>query len=110
HDPTWRDLSACCYHQETQPLPTPVGWYAHHLPRRVQRLGTVTTLIVECAVPFLGLGPRRLRQGAFAVLTGFQALIALTGNYAFFNGLTCRLHLPLAEPRPPPPPHAHPPP
>ena len=27
-----------CYHQETQPLPTPLGWYAHHLPRRIQRM------------------------------------------------------------------------
>jgi predicted DCC family thiol-disulfide oxidoreductase YuxK len=96
-DPTWRDLSACCYHQETQPLPTPAGWYAHHLPRRVQELGTATTLIVECVVPFLAFGPRPLRRLAFAVLTGFQGLIALTGNYAFFNWLTAILNLALIE-------------
>ena len=96
-DPTWRDLSACCYHQETQPLPTPLGWYAHHLPRRWQKAATASTLVVECAVPFLAFGPRRLRQPAFAILTGFQGLIALTGNYAFFNWLTAVLNLGLVE-------------
>jgi len=104
HDPTWRGLNACCYHQETQPLPTPVGWYAHHLPRPIQRLGTALTLFVECAVPVLAFGPRRLRQAGFALLTGFQGLIAVTGNYAFFNWLTAVLNLTLLEQKPAPPP------
>ena len=96
-DPTWRDLSACRYHQETQPLPTPAGWLAHHLPRRAQTAATALTLFVECVVPFLVLGPRRLRQAAFGLLTGFQGLIALTGNYAFFNWLTVVINLSLLE-------------
>jgi predicted DCC family thiol-disulfide oxidoreductase YuxK len=103
HDPTWRDLSACCHHQETQPLPTPVGWYAHHLPRPVQKFATLLTLAVECAAPFLVFGPRRWRRIAFLTLTGFQALIAVTGNYAFFNWLTAVLNLAVVErpaPRP----------
>jgi hypothetical protein len=96
-DTTWRDLSACCYHQETQPLPTPFGWYAHHLPRWMQKAATASTLLVECVVPFLAFGPRRLRQPAFVILTAFQGLIALTGNYAFFNWLTAVLNLGLVE-------------
>src|SRR5262249_7132501 len=31
-DPTWRDLTAMTYHYETQPIPTPMAWYAHQLP------------------------------------------------------------------------------
>ena len=31
-DPTWSSLTALTYHYETQPLPTWVAWYAHHLP------------------------------------------------------------------------------
>ncbi len=31
-DPTWRDLTALDYHFETQPLPTPLAWYAAQLP------------------------------------------------------------------------------
>lgn len=96
-DPTWRDLTACRYHQETQPLPTPVGWYAHHLPGWVNELGTGLTLFVECAVPFLTFGPRGLRRAAFALLSGFQGLIALTGNFAFFNWLTVALNLAIVE-------------
>ena len=96
-DPTWRDLTACCHHQETQPLPTPVGWYAHHLPRAIQRFATGLTLAVECGAPVLAYGPRRWRRLGFSVLTGFQGLIALTGNYAFFNALTVVLNLALVE-------------
>jgi hypothetical protein len=93
HDPTWRSCTACMYHYETQPLPTPIGWYAHQLPRNVQRLSTLLTLIIECGVPFLVFAPRRPRRLAFAVLTGLQTLIAATGNYAFFNLLTVALGL-----------------
>lgn len=102
-DPTWRGLTACCYHQETQPLPTPVGWYAHHLPFWVQRSATALTLSVECAAPLLALGPRGFRRAGFAILTGFQGLIALTGNYGFFNWLTVALNLAIIEERPPKP-------
>ena len=26
-DSCWRDLTAMCYHYETQPVPNPVSWY-----------------------------------------------------------------------------------
>src|SRR5204863_3735109 len=39
------------------------------------------------------VAPRRLRALAFIPIVGFQALIALTGNYAFFNLLTAALCL-----------------
>ena len=32
-DPTWRDLTALDYHFWTQPLPTPLAWYAAQLPQ-----------------------------------------------------------------------------
>ena len=31
-DPNWRNLSALSYHFLTQPLPTPLAWYAAQLP------------------------------------------------------------------------------
>ena len=33
-DPNWWNLSALSYHFLTQPLPTPLAWYAAHLPPR----------------------------------------------------------------------------
>jgi lipase maturation factor 1 len=87
-DPTWRRLTACVYHYQTQPLPTPLGWYASQLPRRFQQLSTATALAVELCAPFLMFGPRRLRRAGFWSLVVLQTLIAATGNYAFFNLLT----------------------
>jgi len=88
HDPTWRNGTAIAYHYETQPLPTPLGWYAFHLPRPLQRVSTAATLGIELGAPLLTLGPRRVRRAGFWTLAGLQALIAATGNYAFFNPLT----------------------
>jgi hypothetical protein len=92
-DPTWRSGMAVAHHYETQPLPTRLGWYAHHLPRAVQRLSTAVVVGLELGVPVLAFGPRRLRRAAFVLLTGLQVLIAATGNFAFFNLLTGALGL-----------------
>jgi len=96
-DPTWRDLTALRYHYETQPLPTWVGWFAHHLPVWFQKLSALGMFGIELLVPFLIFAPRRFRFFAFVVLTAFQGLIALTGNYAFFNLLTYTLCLLLLD-------------
>ena len=88
HDPTWRHGTAVAHHYQTQPLPTRVGWYAFHLPRPIQVASTAATLGIELGAPFLAFGPRPARRTGFWILAGFQALIAATGNYAFFNLLT----------------------
>jgi hypothetical protein len=90
-DPTWHSLTALSFHYETQPIPTPVAWYAHQLPAWVQMGSTAAVLAIELIVPFFILGPRRLRRTAFVALVGLQAVIALTGNYAFFNLLAAAL-------------------
>src|SRR5712671_3084089 len=92
-DPAWRNLTALAFHFETQPIPTPVAWYAHRLPLWVLKASTIVMFAIEICVPFLIVAPRRLRALAFVPLAGFQALIALTGNYAFFNLLTAALCL-----------------
>ena len=92
-DPAWRSLTALTRHYETQPLPTPIGWWAHQLPAAVQRLSAGAMFAMELVVPFFLFAPRRLRQAAAAAIAIFQAAIALTGNYAFFNVLTMALCL-----------------
>ncbi len=94
-DAAWRDLTALRYHYETQPIPNAVAWYAHQLPARVQAVSCVLMFGVELVIPFLIFAPGRLRRIAGVVLIAFQALIALTGNYAFFNLLTAVLCAPL---------------
>ena len=96
-DITWANLSALSYYFQTEPLPTPLAWYAHHLPHAVLTACTIATLIIEIALPFLIFCPRRLR---FIAAFGFlllQVVILLTGNYAFFNLLTMALCLVLFD-------------
>lgn len=90
-DPTWANLSALSYYFQTEPLPTPLAWYAHHLPHAVLSAATMATFIIELGLPFLIFFPRRLKfVAAFGILL-LQVVILLTGNYAFFNLLTMAL-------------------
>ena len=74
-DPTWANLSALSYHFQTQPLPTPLAWYAHHLPQGVLKASTAATFVIELGLPFLIFCPRRLRfVAAFGILL-LEALI-----------------------------------
>ncbi len=92
-DPTWRNLTALTYHFQTQPLPTWVAWYAQQLPAWFLRLSCTVMFLIELGAPLLLLLPRRARHAGATLLIGLQALIALTGNYAFFNLLTVALCL-----------------
>jgi predicted DCC family thiol-disulfide oxidoreductase YuxK len=96
-DPTWANLSALFYHFQTQPLPTPLAWYAHHLPRGILRASTAATFVIELGLPFLIFCPRRLRFVAAFGFVLLQVLILLTGNYAFFNLLVMTLCLALFD-------------
>jgi len=96
-DPTWANLSALSYHFQTQPLPTPLAWYAHHLPLGVLKASTAATFVIELGLPFLIFCPQRLRFVlAFGTLL-LEALIFLTGNYTFFNLLAMALCLVLFD-------------
>ncbi|TMG96609.1 MAG: DUF393 domain-containing protein [Betaproteobacteria bacterium] len=87
-DPTWRDFTALEYHFWTQPLPTPLAWYAAELPHWLLIGATAATLLVELGIVFLIFLPRRPRAVAACCIALFQALIVLTGNYNFFNLLS----------------------
>jgi predicted DCC family thiol-disulfide oxidoreductase YuxK len=90
-DPTWHDLTALEFHFWSQPLPTPLAWYAAQLPARLLIAGTAAALAIELGSVFLIFLPRRIRAvAAFCVLL-LQSMIVLTGNYNFFNLLTMLL-------------------
>lgn len=96
-DESWRARTACAYHYETQPLPTPLAWFAHQLPARFHRYATSAALGIECLAPFFAFGSRRERVAGFVALAGLQVLIAATGNYGFFNLLSIVLTIPLLD-------------
>jgi predicted DCC family thiol-disulfide oxidoreductase YuxK len=91
HDPPWRNLTALMVHYQTQPLPTWIGWYAHHLPAWVQRLSCSVMFAIELGAPLLIILPRRPRIFAAASIALLMGIIAATGNYGFFNLLTVAL-------------------
>lgn len=93
HDPNWRNFHALRFHFLTQPLPTPLAYYAYRAPDWLLDSLTVTALVIELVVPFFLFGPRLLRHMGVALLMALQLVILLTGNYAFFNLLTLALCL-----------------
>jgi hypothetical protein len=92
-DPNWKGLSALSYHFFTQPLPTPLAWYAAHLPQSLLRVATGCMFAIELALPFLIFGPRRVRFFAGGGFLLLQSLILITGNYNWFNLQTMLLCL-----------------
>ena len=99
-DPTWSDLSAMTYHFFTQPIPNPLSWFIHQLPHPLLHLSTLFTFVIELLLPFALLFPQpKVRLTASLGFLSLMLLIALTGNYAFFNLLTIGLCLALIENR-----------
>jgi predicted DCC family thiol-disulfide oxidoreductase YuxK len=96
-DPNWWNLSALSYHFLTQPLPTPVAWYAARLPAGALEFATGATFFVELVLPFLFFAPRRLRFFAGFGTLLLEACIFATGNYNWFNLQTMLLCLPLFD-------------
>jgi hypothetical protein len=92
-DTSWRDFTALTFHYETQPLPTPLAWYAHQMPAWWHRTECVGMFVIELVVPFFLFAPRPLRHNAALLLAAFMAAVALTGNYTFFNLLAVALCL-----------------
>jgi lipase maturation factor 1 len=93
NDPNWWNLSALSYHFLTQPLPTPLAWYAAQLSPSVLKIATGAMFVIELGLPFLIFCPRRLRfVAAFGILL-LQSCIFITGNYNWFNLQTMLLCL-----------------
>lgn len=87
-DDCWRDLTAMDDHYETQPIPNPGSWFAHHLPDRFHRAEVLGNHAVELAVPFLYFAPQPYASIAGALTIGFQLWLMGTGNFAWLNALT----------------------
>ena len=89
--------SSASYHFLTQPLPTPLAWYAAQLPPNVLKFATGGMFFIELVLPFLIFSPCRLRFfAAFGILL-LQSCILITGNYNWFNLQAMLLCLPLFD-------------
>jgi len=97
HSFHWSALTALDYHYWSQPLPTVFGWWADKSPEWFKHFSVAFCLAVEIIVPFFIWAPRRLRLIAAGLTIFLQLVIAITGNYCFFNLLTIALCLLLID-------------
>jgi hypothetical protein len=87
-DRCWRDLSCLDYHHETQPLPGPLSWFFHHLPRRLHRAEVLANHAAQLVVPFGLLAPQPVATVAGMVVIVTQAWLLASGNFSWLNLIT----------------------
>jgi lipase maturation factor 1 len=96
-DPEWRNLTAMDDYYQNGPLPTWIGWYAHHLPHWFHVGTAAFTLALELVLVWMALLPRRVRIVLFWLVTPLQIGIIITSNYAFLNYLVLALGILLLD-------------
>lgn len=87
-DRCWRDLTCLDYHHETQPMPGPLSWFFHHLPKPLHRAETGANHVVQLVVPFLLFTPQPVASAAAGLIIVTQLWLVLSGNFAWLNWLT----------------------
>jgi len=87
-DAVWRDLTALCYHFETQPIPNPLSRWFHFLPHWILKAGVLFNHFAELVAPWFIFYPRLGRHIAGVALVLFQFTLILGGNLSFLNWLT----------------------
>jgi predicted DCC family thiol-disulfide oxidoreductase YuxK len=97
HSFHWSALTALDYHYWSQPLPTVFAWWADKSPEWFKHFSVAFCLGVEIVVPFFIWASRRPRLIAAGLMIFLQLVIAVTGNYCFFNLLTIALCLLLID-------------
>ena len=87
-DRCWRDLTCLDYHHETQPMPNPLSWYAHRMPRWFHRLEVLGNYVAQLGAPAALLLPQPIAGVAALTMVMTQAYLMVSGNYAFLNLVT----------------------
>jgi hypothetical protein len=87
-DTCWRDLTCLYYHYETQPMPNPLSWYFHWLPKPVHRFGVLFNHFSELVVPFFYFAPQPFASAAGLLTIYFHLWLMASGNFSFLGFLT----------------------
>lgn len=92
-DPCWRRLTCLYFHHETQPMPGPLSWFFHHLPKPLHRVECAANHVTQLALPVLLFTPQPVASYAAAAMVATQLWLVLSGNFAWLNWLTITLAL-----------------
>src|SRR5919197_2448333 len=87
-DRCWRDLTCLYYHHETQPMPNPLSWHFHHLPKRLHRIEVLGNHFAQLVAPWFLFLPQPFATLAGIVIVGTQAWLLLSGNFSWLNLVT----------------------
>lgn len=87
-DKCWRDLTCLYTHYFTQPMPNPLSWFFHHLPKWVHKLGVLFNHFVELIVPFFIFFPAPICYIAGLLSITFQLALIFSGNLSWLNYIT----------------------
>jgi hypothetical protein len=87
-DKCWRDLTCLYYHHETQPMPGPLSWFFHHLPKPLHRVEVAGNHFAQVVVPFGLFAPQPVASVAAAIIVITQLWLVASGNFAWLNWLT----------------------
>ncbi|MDP9005818.1 MAG: lipase maturation factor family protein [Actinomycetota bacterium] len=87
-DRCWRDLTCLEYHHETQPMPNPLSWYFHHLPKPIHRLEVVANHVAQLVAPLGLFAPQPVAGVAGLVMVVTQSWLVLSGNFSWLNAIT----------------------
>jgi lipase maturation factor len=90
-DRCWRDLTCLYYHHETQPMPNPLSWHFHHLPKRLHRVEVLGNHFAQLVVPWFLFFPQPIASVAGLVIVLTQSWLVLSGNFAWLNVITIAL-------------------
>jgi hypothetical protein len=92
-DLCWRNLTCLYFHHETQPMPGPLSWYFHHLPKAAHRVEAAANHVVQLGVPVLLFAPQPVASVAAGLIVVTQLWLVVSGNFAWLNWLTIVLAL-----------------
>ncbi|MBI0379682.1 lipase maturation factor family protein, partial [Streptomyces albiflaviniger] len=98
-DRCWRDLTCLYYHHETQPMPGPLSWYFHHLPKPLHRVEVAANHVAQLIVPVLLFTPQPVASVAAGIVVVTQLWLVASGNFSWLNWLTILLALPAVDGR-----------
>ena len=87
-DRCWRELTCMDFHHETQPMPNPLSWFFHQLPRRLHRAETIGNFVAQLVLPFGLFLPQPFATVAAVLMILTQLYLVVSGNYAWLNWVT----------------------
>src|SRR6476661_4574964 len=84
-DQCWRDFTCLDFHHETQPMPNPLSWFFHHIPRRLHRVEVAGNFFAQLIAPWGLFLPQPIATLAALVMILTQLYLVVSGNYAWLN-------------------------